>query len=332
MDRAFEHQELPRAMANIRRLASLTTVFPDPDQMIWVGHKLTLSRELMRIAKEHTHTPFPTILEIHDALNFASLQRTNLYIKREFSEASDHAVRVKPNDIEFLQTYANMVEDSNEIYKHETMEELGIKVRWFGMSYIDELQTLGELRTFFVGGQLSHTVLTEAKGAGCMEDTPVTHLTPLKLIESVFGMQFYSKSNSDTRILYARRTTNDPNFTLANPMATREELEIAEHEFKYFAITTFQKLVDAQEQQFGTGNSMLRVLCRLDISVIRDQSGRLSYFVNEVSKSLRTVLFLSSALNAQSSAMDIAIALRTLVAVRRSIKATWGTVTPSLAL
>ena len=89
-----------------------------------------------------------------------------------------------------------------------------------------------------------------------------------------------------------------------------------------FASTTFRHLVLEEESLLKQkGNSDLRVFCRLDISVIRDEKGDLHYFSNEISNTLRCNLFLAFLDEARNvMASDIAVALRTWVAMRRSRK------------
>ena len=122
------------------------------------------------------------------------------------------------------------------------------------------------------------------------------------------------------RKLYADDDIESPNFRLADPMLLPSDLERGDREFKKFAETTFRHLVLEEERRQGIqGNSDLRVFCRLDISVVPDANGKLSYFVNEVTNFSRCALFLKVVgQGVNSVAMDIAIALRTWVAMRRS--------------
>jgi hypothetical protein len=118
------------------------------------------------------------------------------------------------------------------------------------------------------------------------------------------------------------KAQKSPEFTLTNPLATRLEVQKSFEEFTFFATTTHRKLVELQEKDLlGPGYSDLRVLCRLDISALLDRSGRVSYFVNEVTDPTRMSLFLRTAVNPRGVSMDIAIALRTRIALTRSIKA-----------
>ncbi len=169
-------------MANIRRLSSSTTVFPSPDQMIWHGHKLALIMELSIIATQYTKTPYPKILPIRNPTDFTFQQRENLYIKREFSESSCHVLKVTP-DLKFTEHFANLVEETKELYDHDSIRNMGIQVRWFAMPYVDGLQRLGEIRLFFVGGKINHAVLTEVKDDGDITESAVEHYTPLHMIE-----------------------------------------------------------------------------------------------------------------------------------------------------
>lgn len=150
--------------------------------MIWHGHKLTLIMELSRIAANYTKTPYPKILPIRDPTDFTFQQRENLYIKREFSESSCHVLKVTPS-LEFTEHFANLVEETKELYDHPSIRNMGIQVRWFAMSYVDGLQRLGEIRLFLMGGKISHAVLTEVNDNGTITESTVQHYTPLDMIE-----------------------------------------------------------------------------------------------------------------------------------------------------
>ncbi|KAF8329671.1 hypothetical protein F5887DRAFT_1082366 [Amanita rubescens] len=309
MDRegdGFNHDQLPAVMTNIHRLSSFTTVFPSPDQMIWHGHKLALISELSLIANDYTRTPYPRILPIRDPTEFTFQQRENLYVKREFSESSCHVLKVTP-DMEFMQRFGDLVDETKELYDHDSIRNMGIQVRWFAMPYVDGLQRLGEIRLFFVGGKITHAVLTEVNEDGDITESAVEHYTPLHMIEKLYARK-------------TKRTATDPK--LSNPMASRPDVAKGHEEFMSFAMTTYQRLVEMEEKNyFGPGNSDLRVLCRFDISALLDRSGRVSYFVNEVTEPARMALFLRTAVSPLTIAMNIAIALRTKIALKRSVRA-----------
>jgi len=117
-----------------------------------------------------------------------------------------------------------------------------------------------------------------------------------------------------------KQTATDPK--LANPMASRPEVAKGHEEFTSFAMTTYQRLVEMEEKaHFGAGNLDLRVLCRFDISALLDRSGRVSYFVNEVTEPARMALFLRTSVSPPTIAMNIAVALRTQIALKRSVRA-----------
>lgn len=187
---AFRHDELPTVWANIRRLCQLTTIFPSPDQMIWHGNKLAVVRELAIIAREHTRTPYPKIVPIKDPSNidFKNKGLGNLYVKREFSECGYHVLKVA-DDREFKKQFLKQVKETDKLYDHESIRKMGIHVHWFCMSYVDGLQSLGELRVFLVGGIVCQTMMTQVKGDGEWDECAVGHVTPLRLIEQVLPSQ-----------------------------------------------------------------------------------------------------------------------------------------------
>jgi hypothetical protein len=105
-------------------------------------------------------------------------------------------------------------------------------------------------------------------------------------------------------------------------MASQPDVAKGHEEFVSFAMTTYRRLVEMEENShFGAGNSDLRVLCRFDISALLDRSGRVSYFVNEVTEPARMALFMRTAVSPPTIAMNLAIALRTKIALKRSVRA-----------
>jgi hypothetical protein len=95
--------------------------------------------------------------------------------------------------------------------------------------------------------------------------------------------------------------------------------------FQHFITQTYRGLIQADESILKIGRlSDLRVFCRLDVSVFRNK-GSYSYFINEVEASHGTGLFLHYVPTPGPRVItDLAIALRTRVALERARKAQVG--------
>lgn len=101
----------------------------------------------------------------------------------------------------------------------------------------------------------------------------------------------------------------------------QDSFEKALKGFSDFVDKTFRAFVKKEEVVVGIGNSDLRVFCRLDIVALEDENKQVGFFVNGV-RGMGAGLFLgqSKAEEMVEFSKDIAIALRTWVAIRRSLK------------
>lgn len=173
--------QLPEVMKNLRKLCRSTNVYPSPDQQIAMGHKLWIAEELADIANKHTKTPFPVIVKIDDTSDLERIiARPNLWLKREFSETGLHVLSVSMKN--FKQKFKQQVKETKAMYSHAEVKQEGVQVRWFGMPFIEQLQTLGELRVFFAGGKITHTIWTVPFNDK-LNLTCANHITPLDYIE-----------------------------------------------------------------------------------------------------------------------------------------------------
>jgi hypothetical protein len=68
---------------------------------------------------------------------------------------------------------------------------------------------------------------------------------------------------------------------------TIDQLAFAEAEFNNFILHTHRELLRLEGRQ----DSSLSLICRIDVSLIRDADGSLHYFVNEVERGLTICLF-----------------------------------------
>ncbi|KAF8425019.1 hypothetical protein L210DRAFT_865486 [Boletus edulis BED1] len=98
---------------------------------------------------------------------------------------------------------------------------------------------------------------------------------------------------------FRQRLCNPPATPTASPYAFSEAdhgshatRAKAKEEFESFALTTWKSLVNL-EKGVVVGTPCTGLFCRLDIGVMM-RDGRISYFVNEVERSLTTSLWMSA--------------------------------------
>ncbi len=100
-----------------------------------------------------------------------------------------------------------------------------------------------------------------------------------------------------------------------------EGLEKAQEGFCNFVDEAYRALVKKAEKDVGMGSSDLRVFCRLDVAVMDIKGEGMRFFVNGV-RGMGAGLFFSYAPEGMEEfSKDVAIALRTWVAIRRSVEA-----------
>ena len=77
---------------------------------------------------------------------------------------------------------------------------------------------------------------------------------------------------------------------ICNDYFPEREKAAAANAFKTFCTQTLNGLIDLEESRTGQPSD-LRIFCRMDVSVIRHQSGRFRYFVSEVERSQTVALY-----------------------------------------
>ena len=178
----FTVVQFPTAMSNIQHLCQLTNIYPSPDQQVNLGHKRWTLMLLSQIAQNVTKTPFPIVVQIATPMAPDLVQRQNLYVKREFSENSEHVLAVS-NTNDFKARFRGLIQETDRLYNHAEIRDQGIQPSWLGLAFIEEMKSLGELRVFFIGGEMKYIIWTkQGAGDGDLQITNVTHVAPLELI------------------------------------------------------------------------------------------------------------------------------------------------------
>lgn len=75
------------------------------------------------------------------------------------------------------------------------------------------------------------------------------------------------------------------------------EEERGNEELMYFATRSLQALIN-REEQVGDVKSDLRLFCRMDIGVLKNSESQYNYFINGLSRTLNTTMFMTGG-NAQ---------------------------------
>jgi hypothetical protein len=115
--------------------------------------------ELAEVAARVTKTrypaasivPDPTMMEWHE----------NMVLKRNFSDASDHVIHRYTENRDA--TIIAQVNETNEHYKGLKIRGTTIFPTWFIVPHISQLLDIGEIRVFFVRGEILYMVFTRPK-------------------------------------------------------------------------------------------------------------------------------------------------------------------------
>ena len=164
-------------MCNLNDLAKRTIVYPSPDQLLVRGSKLYIIQQLREIANKITLTDYPMVVHIPNPEDPSLATRPGLIIKRSFSESAMHVW--KASDTKKAAEVNALVEDTRKFYDHDSLRNIGVRPRWFGVAYIPEMKEKGEIRVYFIGGTLSHMISTRPIGEGDLHIAQVSEITPL---------------------------------------------------------------------------------------------------------------------------------------------------------
>jgi hypothetical protein len=165
-------------MHNLDDLAKHTIVYPSPDQLLLRGSKLHIIQQLCEIASEVTLTDYPTVVLIPNPEDPSLVTRPGLIIKRSFSESSVHVWRA--SDQKKAAHIKTLVKDTKTFYDHDSLREIGVQPRWFGIAYLPEMKEKGEIRVYIIGGRVSHMISTRPMDEqGSLEIFQVCDITPL---------------------------------------------------------------------------------------------------------------------------------------------------------
>jgi hypothetical protein len=89
-----------------------------------------------------------------------------------------------------------MVMDTKKFYDHNSIRKYNIIPEWLGMAFIPEMSQKGEIKAFFIGGQLTHTICTtllahQLKVDQVFEVTPLPHLSYVYFLFFIFFAHYF---------------------------------------------------------------------------------------------------------------------------------------------
>lgn len=175
-------------MGNLTDLCTQTIVYPSPDQMLLRGSKLWVIDQLREVARTVTRTDYPEVVLINDPQDPTLAHRPGLFMKRTFSDTAAHVLRACDKDASDLMS--GMVTDTKTFYDHDSVRKYNVIPEWFGMAFIPEMSQKGEIKAFFIGGQLTHTICTTPLD-GQLKVDHVSEITPLPHLSYVILFYFY---------------------------------------------------------------------------------------------------------------------------------------------
>jgi hypothetical protein len=164
-------------MVNLKHLCQQSIVYPSPDQMLLRGSKLHVIDQLREIARTVTHTDYPEVVLIDNPQDPSWALRPGLFMKRSFSDTAAHVLRA--SDAKAAAGLAAMVAETKALYDHDSVRKISVVPEWFGMAFVPEMSQKGEIRAFFIGGRLTHTISTAPGAERQLNISQVFEVTPL---------------------------------------------------------------------------------------------------------------------------------------------------------
>lgn len=133
-------------------LSEHITIWPHPAALLRHGNKLAYLKHLKEIANEVTHTRFPDIFSVEDPLALIGITSDEI-LMRNYCSSHEQAFTLTGDSI-----FEAVIKENVAI----TQEQYGyfedwIKPQWFSMPS-RESRKFGELRAFFMGGQLIYVM------------------------------------------------------------------------------------------------------------------------------------------------------------------------------
>ncbi|KAG9310735.1 hypothetical protein JVU11DRAFT_9340 [Chiua virens] len=244
--------EVQKYMDNLQLLQNVVPIWPPPLEIQKASRKLWVIQHLDEIAHSVTQTPRPITLPL--LCGWPQQATGKVVIKREGSDCGHH-VKLEPSN--------------------QPLESNDDGFLWFSQTRIDTLLVIGEWRVITANMCVLYIVNT----------VPVEGNTEkLDVSQHLYGLSLAEMSEKMNGHYLPDDIIDPPGGTLPARKAANTELES-------FSTDTLHKLIELEEAQLNGGESSLRLSARLDIGVMRDERGRMAYFVNEVERGISTALY-----------------------------------------
>ncbi|KIL54176.1 hypothetical protein M378DRAFT_19150 [Amanita muscaria Koide BX008] len=262
----FTPEELDRYLDRLTELEKERIVWPSPVEMLHVGSKIPLLKDLKDIALK-MGMPFPSIQIIDE---FPKMFSDNLFLKRGYSDCTMHALHVSVQRPKERREFKQLWEETESLYGK--LPE-SVRPKWFSMPYMKSLKHLGEMRCYMVGGIFSHIIQTIP---GSENETVTLHMATM---DEVTPLEAVGQADN------ALETTSLGSMSTTIWQSGRAELE-------RFVCGVHDSLVEKEEARCKRPSG-LRMLARYDVSVFKYDNG-FHFLVNEVERTHSMGLFMTT--------------------------------------
>ncbi|KAG6913565.1 hypothetical protein DXG01_005881 [Tephrocybe rancida] len=247
------------------KLARKKLVFPSPWESLISADKITYLTDIGRIATKAGYlTPMisrldPTQLEEDEEIS------PNVVYKRGYDECSGGVWFRSRGSVDHrrTKTLLQMVKEIEENYGGLKINGIPIRPQWFQMTFLPTMSKVGELRVYFIGGEVTHIVNTINEHEVDLMD--VMYPTPLDALPGA----------------------------LSDGGLNIKDMKRGKKEFLAFARTMLIGLIEVREAR-GHVVSDLRSFCRIDVAVFKAEDNKYHYFVSEIEAGPGTGMFLTA--------------------------------------
>lgn len=269
-------------------LASKITIWPLPRDLLMAGSRMYLEMLVSRAAASlgNIHPQVATVEPSIEKFRGVLTPGSAGVLKREFSSHgqlvfSCHSPQVFPKLERQLARDLEVYESAAEVFPRPV---------WFVQPYIPTVAYLGEIRVFVVNGVLFRSVITTPKPGerGELDIQEPTLLTPLSKIRSVVRFSGLVPMLIQTSLTREQVATKKLTWLASSSLSPHQE--DSDRSFSSFVLNMLYRLVRAEEL-VTQRKSCMRIFVRMDVSVV-ERHGRFQYYVNELTRSHQTGLFL----------------------------------------
>ncbi|KAI6020597.1 hypothetical protein EDC04DRAFT_2607394 [Pisolithus marmoratus] len=251
--------------SHLEPLTETVQFWPPTEQIKQAGKKRPMIVSLQLIAQmNHEYFPWTVMLKDSTAIEESTI------LKQSNSDCGKHVIL--PTAAAKYQTwkYLKSCINDNEI--------------WMSQEYVDMLATIGEWRTFIIGGKILSVVHMQKKSNGKWIRTPIESFLTGMEIQEVMKRELHPTNAAEWRKCLINPQHGD--------MLVCEE---SKAQFFDFVLDAWRGLVLQETRKHGKPS--IAVFCWMDIGLKITNDRCPHYFVNEVAWSTTTSLWLTSNLN-----------------------------------